>query len=226
MNNKKQQYKKPVAIGMAVALAICIFGAVYYTLGDDIARLVTASGKTDTTETTPVQYVYDADGYHRPSFYDPDWETDIFTLERYLDKNRYITFKEGGFSVMMVDEAYNEYGVCVEFLAEYLEALMQGNAEVLNGFYSSDWLDSNGRYDKFTMQKLYDMVIEFIVSTDTEGPDGRAITEYVYKISYKILENDGTFRSDIESDASRPQFFTVVDDGEGLSITSVSYTLQ
>lgn len=226
MNKQKQQYKKPVAIGMAAALVICLLGVVYYTLGDDIARLIADSNKSEKSETTPVQYVYDADGYHRPSFYDPDWETDIFTLERYLDKNRYITFKEGGFSVMMVDEAFNEYGDAVEFLADYLNTLIHGDAEALNGFYSSEWLDANGRYESFTMQKLYDMVIEYIVSTDTDGSDGRPVTEYVYKISYKILENDGTFRSDIESDASRPQFFTVVDDGEGLSITSVSYTLQ
>lgn len=226
MNKKKQQYKKPVAIGMAAALVICLLGVVYYTLGDDISGIIADSNKSERSETTPVQYVYDADGYHRPSFYDPDWETDIFTLERYLDKNRYITFKEGGFSVMIVDEAYSEYGDTVQFLADYLNTLIYGDAEGLNGFYSSEWLDANGCYESFTMQKLYDMVIEFIVSTDAVNSDGRHVTEYVYKLSYKILENDGTFRSDIESDASRPQFFTVVDDGETFSITSVSYTLQ
>ena len=74
------------------------------------------------------------------------------------------------------------------------------------------------------MQKVYDIYVELIKNTDIKLDNGSDAIEYVYKISYKILENDGTFRRDIESDAARPQFYTVIDDGISLLITDVSYT--
>ena len=221
MNKTKQKYKKPVAIGMLIAVAVAIVGGIWMYLDS----LPDDAPDTVTVETVPVQYVYDADGYHRPSFWDPDWETDIFTLQRYLDKNRYITFKDGGVSIMMIDGEYDEYGVCVKFLADYIETLTKGDAESLNRYYSEAWLEANGRYEAFTMQKIYDAVIELIVSEDSVK-NGMAVTQYVYKLSYKILENDGTFRSDVESDASRPQFFYVLDDGNSMYITDVTYSLK
>ena len=47
------------------------------------------------------------------------------------------------------------------------------------------------------------------------------MTEYVYKLQYKIMENDGTFRDDILSDGVKPQFYTLIDDGANLLITDV-----
>ena len=51
--------------------------------------------------------------------------------------------------------------------------------------------------------------------------NGKIVTEYVYKLQYKIMENDGTFRDDILSDGVKPQFYTLIDDGANLLITDV-----
>lgn len=222
MNKKKQQYKKPVAIGCAAAVAVCIVGGIWMYIDSRPESPEKPAETRDPADTT--QYVYTADGYHRPSFYDADYDTDIFTYKPWLDKIRYITFKNGGYSVMITDGSHSDYGEPVAMFAEYFDALMNGDADRLNSFYSDSYFESNPRYEGFTMQKIYDITVELIASADKKNDDGSDVIEYVYKLSYKILENDGTFRSDIESDANRSQFYTVTDDGASVKITAVSYS--
>jgi hypothetical protein len=46
------------------------------------------------------------------------------------------------------------------------------------------------------------------------GKNNLEYIEYVYKVKYKIHENNGTYRNDILSDASRDQYF-VINDSSG-----------
>lgn len=197
-------------IGIAVVLVIAVLGLVFLEFEEKI---------TDTADTT-AQVEYQG-GYSEDDmkFYHPDWETNIFEYEPWLEKNRHITYKEGGMSTVIADDGYGEYGIEVEFMALYFKALMNGDADALCGFYSDGYLEANGRFDKFTMQKVYDIVLERIDVKDDAGN-----STYIYKVSYKILENDGTFRDDVLSDGVRPQYYTIVDDGVELKITAVSYT--
>ena len=73
-----------------------------------------------------MQYVYSGDGVHRISLYEPDWDSNILEDPEYLDKNRYITYVDGGLSITIVDEDYSDYGEPVELLANYLNALIMG----------------------------------------------------------------------------------------------------
>ncbi len=224
MNKTKIKHKKAVAIGCAAAVGICIVGGIYLSIDTDNVTLPQSTETRDPADTT--QYVYSADGYHRPNFYEPDYDTDIFTYQPWLDKIRFITYKEGGYSTVITDQSHADYGAAVSMLSEYFDCLMQGDADGVNRFFSEEFFETNPKYEKFTMQKIYDITVELISSADKKSHDGVDVIEYIYKVSYKILENDGTFRSDIESDAVRGQFYTIVDDGSSLSITSVSYSLN
>ncbi len=207
----KQKKKRRAAIIVTAACVICVIGLFF--LGSD-----GMSFDFDIfTTKEPVQHVYSADGQHRLSLYEPDWESDIFENRRWLDLNRYVAYVEGGMTVTLVDGDYASYGEPVAFLADYCDALMHGDAERLNSFYSDEYWKSHERYDKITMQKLYDIKIQVIENSDTR---------YVYKLTYKIMENDGTFRDDMVSDAERPQFYTMVETANGLAITDVSYSYQ
>lgn len=212
----KSKKKKAMAIAIAVACIICAVGMFFMQSGDAVFDFIEG---LIPEETEKVQLVYDGYGEHRMSLWDPDWETDIFTVERWLDKNRYLTYVDNGMAITITDGKYNEFGDTVEFMADYFDTLMHGDAEALNGFYADSYFEENDRFEAITMQKIYDMRMEYIKSTDVGST-----TAYVYKITYKILENDGTFRDDMVSDAERPQFYTLVDDGIAIKITDVSYS--
>ena len=209
----KQAKKKKMAIVIIAACLVATVGALVMNLDLDIDF-----GGSD-TQAPKKQLVYDANGEHRMSLWDPDWETDIFTVERWLDKNRYLTYVENGMAITITDGKYSDYGDAAAFMAEYFDTLMHGDAQALNEFYAESYFESNARFEAITMQKIYDMRMEYITSNVNQST-----TEYVYKITYKILENDGTFRNDVVSDAERAQFYTIVDDGYELKITDVSYS--
>ena len=208
--------KKRMTIVVAVACAVCVIGLVFMSFEAQISELIDSAFNK---ETELVQLVYDGNGVHRISLYDPDWETNIFDVERWLEKNRCITYVDNGMAVTITDEAYDEYGICVEFMALYFKALMYGDADALCGFYADSYFIENERWAKITMQKVYDMRMELINTVYNQSE-----IIYVYKISYKIMENDGTFRDDVVSDAERAQFYSIVDTGDEIKITDVSYS--
>jgi len=210
---QRAKRKKKLAITMAVMCAVAVVGMFF--LESDLTF------DFSSRDTEIVQHVYDGSGVHRISLWDPDWETNIFNRRDYLDKNRYLTYAEGGMEITLVDGSYSDYGEGIELLAAYFDALMHGDAALVNSFYSDAWLaENNGGFTKITMQKLYDMKVEYLSRVDNKSA---ATTDWYYKISYKIMENDGTFRNDIPSDAVRAQYYTVHDNGYELEITYVGY---
>lgn len=214
-NNKNR--KKTAAIITAAACGICIVGLFFLNTGDLTFNFDLLFKPEET-----VQYVYSADGEHRISLYEPDWESDIFENKEYLDKNRYITYVDGSVSVTIVDDKYSDYGEPVALLAEYVDALIHGDAELANSFFADSYFEENEPLDKITMQKLYNISIEFIAKKDAVLPELGTVTQYVYKLGYMIMENDGTFRNDVTSDALKPQFYTIIDTSSGLEIYDIS----
>ena len=53
--------------------------------------------------------------------------------------------------------------------------------------------------------------------------DGIIYTEYVLIVEYKIHENNGSFRKDIESDASRPQYFVINNSTGEFKVMNIEY---
>ncbi len=200
----KQLKKKRMITAIVIALAISIVGLIVLLL--DSQPDAAEPEKTDETTIRPLLAI-------------PNWGEDIYEDEEWLDKNRYITYVDGGMSVTITDGVLDGYGICVEFMALYFEALMQGNAEALCGFYADEYFDTHYKWDEITMQRVYDMKLEHIDTASTASE-----TVYVYKVSYKIMKNDGTFRNDVKSDAERPEFYTIVDNGHDIKITDVSYS--
>ncbi len=198
-------------------LAICILGGIVLKL-DILNPDIVGKKETDTMD----GYVFNGVNWQRPNLCEPDWETDIFTLERYLELNRYLTYTKDGVSETIVDINADYYDDTVHMMQAYFDALMHGDAEKVNSFYTEDYFKENPRYEKFTMQKIYDMEMEYITERD-DNINGIPCTVYVYKVGYKILENDGTFRDDIQHDNAKiPLFYELIDTGNSVKISSVS----
>ncbi|MBE6613625.1 MAG: hypothetical protein E7632_14155 [Ruminococcaceae bacterium] len=212
----KARKKKRMATALIVMCAIALVGLVFLNMDismDDIFG-----------EREIVQHVYDGDGVHRISLWDPDWDTDIFELPRYLDKNRLLTYAENGMAISM-DSDFSDYGEPIQLFADYFSALQHGDAEAVCAFYADSYFETHDRWEKITMQKIYDMRVEYLKNADAKS-DGKTVTNWYYKVTYKIMENDGTFRNDLISDAERAQYYVITDDGYSLKITDVSYAYQ
>ena len=77
--------------------------------------------------------------------------------------------------------------------------------------------------ERFAPQMLYDIRIEML-SNDPQN-DGTVL--YAFNVEYKIHRNDGTFRNDIDSDASKKLYFELYEDTEGLvRIDRITYYVR
>lgn len=152
----------------------------------------------------------------------PDYESDIYENPEYMSKNRYIVYIENPFT-SIITETNNEYGNIGKFFLDYFKTLTDGNAKLYNNFFTDAYFEDkdNKIYDKFTMQKLYDAEVEKLSETLIESGEYSGWIRYTFKLSYKIMANDGTFRSDMPSDIAVPQIVELLYNNETFKINSI-----
>lgn len=167
----------------------------------------------------------DNDREHDIFFFDPDYESNIFENEEYLSKNRLINYSDGALTYPLIDkDDIAAAGGCGEFFIKYFDLLTKGDAEEYNALFTPEYYtEGNEPLKQFTMQKIYNITAELIFSqTITEKGNHHGDTLYCFKVSYCIMQNDGTFRSDMPSDTIVPQYLELIDDGQTILINSVS----
>lgn len=149
---------------------------------------------------------------------------DIMEYDEYLALDRTVIFSDNsmGVSYSIDDTNYWGFGEDVELIYKVIEALILGDSEMYNELVHED----AGHYNSFTQQQVYDISISREERANVNTSKGSYI-EYIVKVEYKIHENNGSFRRDIESDASRPQYF-VINGSTGqllvMDIVPVKYT--
>ncbi len=127
---------------------------------------------------------------------------DIMEYDEYLkyDRNIYLINTNNGVILSIDESTYQNYGDGFEVMYLVLTYINQGYANAYNSFMG----DSELEKESFTQQQIYDIK----VSQHSQSTD-KGYTEYVFKVEYKIHENNGTYRNNILSDASRPQYFVI-----------------
>ena len=106
----------------------------------------------------------------------------------------------------------------LRFLHSYFDSAIRGNASEYATFFAPEY-DRGTLPTSFTMQQIYDISVKRVLGTEESGN-----TE-TYLVSYKIRQNNGTFRSDIGSDAERAQLFRLTErDGTLMIVSIVPYT--
>lgn len=165
--------------------------------------------------------------------YDPDWDTDIFTLDKYLQKKRYIEYGVFNGSYVEISETLNSRADCVAkdgaslaLMYDFFYYAQHGQHEELNGLFAEKCTlgkdDSETDiikepYEAFPMQKIYDM---FVRKYEYENPDYSGnpnVTATYYLVTYKIMENDGLFRYEVDADAELVQLFGILTYNDGSS---------
>ena len=138
----------------------------------------------------------------------PVYEGDIMENEEYLGLNRHVEYCSDpsgyGLKMSITDENREEFDESVLFLYDYIQTIIRGDSVAYNKMFHVKYFEDNEQKDAFSQQMLHEIKIRFL--SESKQGEERLIT---YRLEYMIHRNDGTFRRDVGSDASRPQDITV-----------------
>ena len=136
---------------------------------------------------------------------------DIFEYDEYLkyDRTVYLFDRGMGTTVSVKADKAEQYGDAFVMICDILDAINRGDVDAYNSMVNEPL-----RRTSFTQQQIYGIQIQTYSKKTMVGKNNLEYIEYVYKVKYKIHENNGTYRNDILSDASRDQYF-VINDSSG-----------
>ncbi len=213
-DNKKARQKKRILMGMG---ALCVVGLVSAVCLQnpqwfEVER-ETSTGPTSMYSDRLVSY----------AFYPTDYDLDVTADETYMGLDRYVYFKNGNETIAITDGDYAAYNKAVEFFGTYFETVIAGDWETYNTFFSEPYYETHEPMHQFAPQMLYDIRIEML----SQDPQNDGSTLYAFNVEYKIHRNDGTFRNDIGSDASKKLYFELYEDRDGVVlIDRVTYYVR
>jgi hypothetical protein len=145
---------------------------------------------------------------YEQSEFSPTYQGDIMEYKKYLDLDRSVKYCADpsgyGMTQAITEENQKDFDAGVLFLRDYIQTIVAGDAEAYNACFSEAYFEHNDPQKSFTPQMVYGSVITYL-SEQTDG-DSKLVT---YKLEYMIFENDGSFRRDILSNASREQRVTL-----------------
>ncbi len=204
--NDKKKIKKALIIIGAALLSLCAL------LG--VLRLVTELLKPD----------YDDVSYEDFRFYEADYEKNIFEDELYMRRNRDIRYNRYGSESILTEDNSGNIAESAEFFYDYFNCIINGDYEQYPSFFTESCLESDGfdLPESFTMQGLYDISV-VLYSAEAKTVRGEEMTVEVFEVSYRIFENNGTFRSDILPDETRTLVFELYITDSGVKINAIGH---
>ena len=137
-------------------------------------------------------------------------DSDLFRDEKeYLKLFTDIFFEYGGMGTYITDDNYLDFEDQAQFFKLYIDAVMDGDVEAYLELFAPGFFEEDEKIS-FNPQKLYDISITF----NSENSDitlGEVTYNTVenFTVKYKIFNNDKTFRSDMPSDAVKPQVIQI-----------------
>ena len=155
----------------------------------------------------------------------PDYNENIFEDEVYMDQIRAIRYTEGAQSVLLTQEKdIAAAGAPVMMLIDYFDAIINGDAKTYNTFFTEDYISKNGLHPAFTMQKIYEINVEKLSEYILYEGTSNRLTRYEYRVTYLIMNNNGTFRDDVASGAAIPEIYEILEyDSDGtVKINSIT----
>jgi hypothetical protein len=135
---------------------------------------------------------------------------DIMEYDEYLGYNRNIYLRENGVEMSISESDSTNHGDGFEVMYQVIRSINEGDSRAYNALMGDEKLHK----PDFTQQQIYGIQIQTYSKKTMVGKNNLEYIEYVYKVKYKIHENNGTYRNDILSDASRDQYF-VINDSSG-----------
>ena len=208
MNTKSQNSRKKVAVTfIIIVLSLGLISGVLLVVFDFLEK---------TKEKDPTNMY--SDELHSYIFETPDYGLDVTTVDEYMELDRLLYYKDGA-EEFGLDRDFEKYGKPVAFFKEYFDTAIAGKWEDYNKMFTEHYYESNKPRNQFAPQMIYDMhITKLWQKIDDDGTD-----RYAFDVSYRIYKNNGTFRNDIESGASKTLYFELVETDEGIKIDRITY---
>ena len=144
------------------------------------------------------------------NFYSADYDEDIFADEEYMEliSRGMLQYDNGSNSIITVSEDnISDCGDYAAVVVNMLYSVRNGKADEYNTYFNDEYYRNNSKKETFTPQKIYDARLS-LFSVEAVQENKASYTKQVYKLEYKIYENNGTYRKDI-GDGSRAQYICV-----------------
>lgn len=160
------------------------------------------------------------------SFVPVNPDENIYEDEVWLDLDRTCYFEDesSGMTISIDENLSDVPSYCrqaVETLIKFINAAIAGDADTFNGLFSEKFFEAGGEgKTPFTAQKLYDIKFSLISYGDIEE-DGAKHESFHFWIEYKIKDNNGTFRNDMGSDATRKEYAVLTTRDESVMIDAL-----
>ena len=156
-------------------------------------------------------------------FHTPNYDEDITKDRSYMDLDRQIYYADPytGVTVSLKPDSYWEYGDGVELLCHMIETIIAGDHEKYNRFFSDAYFDVEAEKEEFKAQKLYNITIT-LQTREEVTEEGKTFDREIYVVEYMIRQNNGTFRTDVGSDAIRKQLIVLTNREGEMRIDTVS----
>lgn len=194
--DKRAKNKKKVILGVSILTLLGIISSIILQNPEWLSPKIGIKDTTISGKSEPEFY-----------FYPPALELDVTQDEVYMELDRDVYYKNGGETFSLADEDPNNRTVILDFFCQYFDTIKAGDAVLYNTYFTENFNKTNAQYTEFTPQMIYDILIEKL--SEEVGNNGEIW--YTFDVSYKIHRNDGTFRRDIGSDASRRLPFKLIE---------------
>lgn len=155
-------------------------------------------------------------------FFEADYSKNILEDELYLSHNRSIRYNRYGSEQILTESNVTEISESAVFFYDYFNCIINGDYESYPSYFTASCLADEDMTipEKFTMQGLYDIQVTLHSVAGVEETD--TVSE-IYEVSYRIFENNGTFRSDILPDETRTLVFELYITNGVAKINAIGY---
>ncbi len=204
MSSEKTNGKKKLVIVMKYV--VYVFSALLLILGCLVLMnkcLEDDDAGFDYTDKEESIFYFSAD-------YDENMSTDLV----YMSFDRKIYFTDpSGFTCALTEDNTDD-GSVSSLMYRYFTALFSGDADAHAGLFTEQYKNTFKLQTRFTPQKVYDINVSYL--TSDSGKD-------IYRVVYKIYENNGSYRADIGSNVAKIMAFEI-DKTSGVPlINSIGY---
>lgn len=154
--------------------------------------------------------------------FDPPFRGDIFEYEAYLSLDpeviRYIS--ESGLGLSITEDGDRSFDDAVWYLCDFLDIMKHGDTEAYNACFNDNYFASHSPQAPFSQQMIYEAEISLVSTASASNGD----TLKTYKLMYKLLQNDGSLRTDVGRNFASPQFVVLREsEAAGISIEDLYY---
>lgn len=209
MSKEKKPINKRKKKALVFAVSVIVIGLV----SGVSLTLIDYFGSQDEKDPTN-RY---SDELHSYIFREPDYDLDVTTVPEYMEKDRMLHYKYGA-EELGIESKFEKYGRDVKFFRDYFDTVIAGDWEKYNTLFTDHYYESEKPRNRFSPQMLYDLQIEKLWS-EVEGDGER----FAYNVSYRIYDNDGTYRNDLDDGGSKVLYYEIVDTGDGIKVDYIDY---